>query len=564
MIAINDIKITLVETKHETACQFNYSIKEIYDALGCQNHGDFYDKLKAHGFNLEHPIKASSQDVLDYLEIEEKYDNTTFDPIIDSMSDYDNGLQNVILNTIYYDELFTDETTGKIGLKDSCGMVVVPAQFDDAVGAYDIGFVETLAKVKFNGKYYLTPRDGSGKLMTEESYDEMSRSCSFAWVTKDGKKGMLSSLTGEVIIPCEMNWLINEKGLLIRRFFAKGGKVGFAEFNPFNGVLEYYATPIYGAIDLTRNRYLLNSKWVYISNEGKIVDKRTPKFQDVAYWSSPDSYLDDEYRKCPYEDIVRIDQRFTRNYPSFVFSEELKVDEKITDALCNAFALVEAGLNPVVIRFNLREKKSSVFAGLKVYSKDDKTVIEPIWESNDQELLFNELTYPNIKCFNCLIKDIDGKFGMQFYREFSDSEIDDIEKLIDDYFINHLGVSLDEIALTLTDEANHHTYNEVCRLNDKGYKPLQDVGIFVFGENDDCQKGRPHFHIIGNNCDIQIEINDFNEVKAVYESHEAHLAEDLRKDIADWLPLPSIEIGFTNVELLRFVWNINNRNNKIQ
>lgn len=560
MIDLNDLKIALVETKHETACQFNYSIKEIYDALGCQNHGDFYDKLKAHGIKLEHPIKAISQDVLDYLEIGDKYDDAHFDPLTDSMSDYDNGLQNVILNTIYYDVPFTDESTGKVGLKDSCGMIVVPALFDEAVGASDMGFVETLAKVKLNDKYFLTPRDGSGKILTEEGYDEMSRSCAFAWVTKDGKKGMLSSLTGEVIIPCEMDWLINESGLLLRRIFAKEGKVGFAEFNPFNGVLEYYANPVYDAIDLTRNRYRIDGKWVYISNDGQIVDKKSPKFQDVTYWSSPTFYLDYEFRDLPYDNFANFDNRFTRNYPPFVFPTDLTVDERITDALCNALALVNDGLSPVIVWFVVPEEKGGALIGLKFSQNAGKTVIEPMWQSSEQELLFKELTYPNIRCFSCLIKDIHGKFGMQFYRAFSDADFKDIEKLIADYFINHLGLSMSELHFMLTNEDESYTYTETCRLNDRDYKPLQDVGIFVFGENNDCNQKRPHFHVIGNNCDIQIEINEFNELKTL---NESHLTDELRRAILDWLPLPSIEIGFTNAELLRFVWNVNNPENKI-
>lgn len=560
MIAINDIKITLVETKHETACQFNYSIKEIYDALGCQSYDDFFDKLKQRGIHINHDIKANTQDVNDYVDLMADDISSEFKFDLDEKT---KGLIEILGAAIYYDIVFAHPESGKVGLKDSCGNLITPAIFDAVSTCTDMFFCRTLVAVRLDGKRYFTPRDGSGELITD-AYDHTTHTCAYGWVERMGMKGLIDSRSGNVLIPCEMDWLTNERTIKAQFIYGKNGKIGFADANPINGKFNFYTAPIYEAIDITRNIFLMNGNWWFLNKNGEYQHLKPGKYEEMTYWFEPDNYLEIDKWDMPYEKLTKFDCRYNRKYTPFTFSESLKVDEKITDALCSAFALVDAGLSPVVLRFNLPENKTSVFAGLKFYRKDDKTVIEPIWESNDQEQLFNELTYPNIKCFNCLIKDIDGKFGMQFYREFSDSEINDIEKLIADYFSNHLGVSLDEIDLTLTDEANHHTYNEVCRLNDKSYKSLQDVGIFVFVENDDCQKGRPHFHIIGNNCDIQIEINDFNEVKAVYESHEAHLTEDLRKALADWLPLPSIEIGFTNAELLRFVWNINNQDNKIQ
>ena len=560
MIDLNDIKVSQIETRYGTACQFNHSIKEIYDALGCKSYEDFYAKLNERGIEINRDIKANTQDVKDYIDLMSDDISSEFKFDLDEKT---KGLLEILGSAIYYDVVFADSETGKVGLRDSCGNLITPTIFDGVSRCTDMFFCRTLVAVLLDGKRYFTPRDGSGKLITE-AYDHSTHTCAYGWVEKMEKKGLIDSRSGNVLIPCEMDWLVKERTITAQFVFGKDGKVGFADANPINGKFDFYTAPVYDAIDITANKFLKDGKWWYLNKKGEYQLKKPGKYDDMTCWFEPDNYLEIDKWSLPYEKLTKFDRRFNRNYPQFVFPTDLTVDERITDALCNALALVNDGISPVIVWFVVPEEKRGALIGLKFSRNAGKTVIEPMWQSTEQELLFKELTYPNIRCFSCLIKDIHGKFGMQFYREFSENDFNDIEKLVADYFINHLGLSMSELHFLLTNEDESYTYTETCRLNDKDYKPLQDVGIFVFGENNNCNRVRPHFHVIGNNCDIQIEINDINDVKAVYESHESHLTDELRKAILDWLSLPSIEIGFTNAELLRFVWNVNNPENKLQ
>lgn len=235
---IKDIKTTVVDTRYEKAIQFNYSIKEIFDYLGCKESEDFYTKLKESGIEIGHPIKASHKDVqdlrmLDYKSIsEDNYEIT------------DNALYNILINTIYYDVVFKDMNTGLYGLKDSNGELVVPAKFDEIDGASDIIFYQTLAKVRIDGQYYLTPRDGSGDIIGDSGYDNISRSYCFGWIERAGKKGLLNSITGEVLVPCEMDWIANEV-IFDEFYFSKNGVFGFVVIDYLTHKVLNYQSPKY-------------------------------------------------------------------------------------------------------------------------------------------------------------------------------------------------------------------------------------------------------------------------------------------------------------------------------
>lgn len=71
----------------------------------------------------------------------------------------------------------------------------------------------------------------------------------------------------------------------------------------------------------------------------------------------------------------------------------------------------------------------------------------------------------------------------------------------------------------------------------------------------------PHFHVMGDGFDLEVLIDDSDSLEILERdglSSSWEGKEQLRDAIRDWLPKPSFEIGFTNAELIRFVWNTHN------
>ena len=182
--------------------KLNMSIKSLLDAVSPDD-DNFWQNLSSAGIKLDAPIIASPQDVEDYLAL----DNS---PIWDDEDDDDKeserlrSIYNNLNSLIYEDEEFTDEATGKKGLKDQFGNIVVPALFDSCRGACDMTQVCEYAIVEKNGKFYRTPRDGSGNLIDDEGYDRVYLN---GEVIRDGKHGKVSMRTPQILIPCEMDWI---------------------------------------------------------------------------------------------------------------------------------------------------------------------------------------------------------------------------------------------------------------------------------------------------------------------------------------------------------------------
>lgn len=66
--------------------------------------------------------------------------------------------------------------------------------------------------------------------------------------------------------------------------------------------------------------------------------------------------------------------------------------------------------------------------------------------------------------------------------------------------------------------------------------------------------------MMGDCFDLEVLIDDSDSIEILrregLSSWEGK--EQLRDAIRNWLPKPSFEIGFTNADLIRFVWNTHN------
>lgn len=146
--------------------------------------------------------------------------------------------------------------------------------FDECKGSESICMADTMAAVKFNGKWWLTRRDNSGELATE-SYDYISRSYGYAWVYRDTKVGLLDAKTCETLIPCEQDWLRTPTfGLW---YIGKGDKIGF--FEPDNTCTGMYEPPTYipatfDAIDVATGKICKNGRWGWLLRDGSFTENK--------------------------------------------------------------------------------------------------------------------------------------------------------------------------------------------------------------------------------------------------------------------------------------------------
>lgn len=240
--------------------RLNMPVKELFDSLTPRPKlGEFHRIAEANGIIIDAPILASEQDVKDCLELEHK---------MSDYNEYEHALVNVLINLEYFDEEFVDSQTGKRGLKDSNGKIVVPPLFESCVGARDISMSETLAVVKQNEKFWLTPRDGSGHIINKSGYDKISRSFCYGWVERDGKFGLIDARNGETLIPCEMDWIDSENNAFYY-LFGKNGKVGIAD--TFDNHDVWYLPPVYDEIDMEKRKFCLNGVWGWVTHEGEFL-----------------------------------------------------------------------------------------------------------------------------------------------------------------------------------------------------------------------------------------------------------------------------------------------------
>ena len=248
-----------------TGYRLNMPVVEAFKLLGLKDWYDFYPAMLTLGAKEPFAIIASEDDANDIRRIEAITEESEQDQ-------WHNVIQ-VLINLCYQD--FPFEVDGKWGLKCSTGRVVVPPMFEECKGADNLAMIDTFAAVKLNGRWWLTPRDNSGRLMTDIGYDSILRSNSYAWVKNTGKVGLLSSINAEVIIPCEHDWMVND-GAFGLWCIGKGDKVGVfdMEFNPVNydASNDKFYPAIYDAIDATTGKICFNGKWGWLLKDGSVTE----------------------------------------------------------------------------------------------------------------------------------------------------------------------------------------------------------------------------------------------------------------------------------------------------
>ena len=266
-------KVDLNLSKHYCGCPTIYRLDkpiiEYFLELNVQDRFEFNEKLAGKlGMENNFLLIASEKDIETYEQISKYF--TPFEDYIGpkGKEEFYLNVINYIINMVYIDIPFGN--VGNLGIKDLNGNIIVPPLFNSVAGAEDFIFYKTLCVVEKQDKFYLTPRDGSGKLISN-GFDKISRSYCNAWVKSNSKFGLLDSRTAEIIVPCEMD-IMTDSGGRGSRLIGKDNTVGiisrgFGEIGSTKAVL-----PQFEYVNLTTGQFCKNGKLGWVLADGTFID----------------------------------------------------------------------------------------------------------------------------------------------------------------------------------------------------------------------------------------------------------------------------------------------------
>ena len=117
---------------------------------------------------------------------------------------------------------------------------------------------------------------------------------------------------------------------------------------------------------------------------------------------------------------------------------------------------------------------------------------------------------------------------------------------------------------------NMHRIDEMATISRPADNLPKSTKICIYGENDEQGTKVPHFHVVIDNGDIELEvhlkhIHDLNiwRTKKNYPKSWDGLA-NVKEKVSEWLNKKNvIDPSKTNTELMVITWNLNNPSNEI-
>ena len=172
-------------------------------------------------------------------------------------------------------DVFTQvyEENGRYGVKDACGEVLVPAQFDDIAVTFMDECRKWAVSVVNDNKMALVAPDGKGTLLTPCEYDEIHFYQCYYYLIKDGKMG-LASAGGHLLVPAEMDKVYESFNDLIA--FTKDGKYGFSMLGT-----DIVTEAIYDEYEIDDHEYLIVQREGvegYLDEEGRFTTESDDAF----------------------------------------------------------------------------------------------------------------------------------------------------------------------------------------------------------------------------------------------------------------------------------------------
>lgn len=134
----------------------------------------------------------------EYSELLEKYADYDYSLTDDERDEIKKRLSELHDSYDWRNYEFTDPKTGKKGVKDTTGRILVPARYDgfSFMGTYQVGHDLPKAALK-DGKYGFVAGDGSGKELTDFVYNSLEwdpLTCFFkaTWGDEDEQSGYVT------------------------------------------------------------------------------------------------------------------------------------------------------------------------------------------------------------------------------------------------------------------------------------------------------------------------------------------------------------------------------------
>lgn len=191
---------------------------------------------------------------------------------------------------------FTDPISGKKGVMDVAGKILIPARYDDLTMLGDYIYMHTFPQaVVKNGKFGIVAADGSGKELSDFRFDflcwQYATDLFMASWDGDKKHYGFVDILGHVVCP---NVLTSNDGMPLNDVMVieRDGKYGMIDVKSHQTVL-----PEYDAIDVEPEEYVVfhkDGKEGYITDRGEFV--------------SIEQYDEDEEGK--YDDVYFLNCRF--------------------------------------------------------------------------------------------------------------------------------------------------------------------------------------------------------------------------------------------------------------
>ena len=149
--------------------------------------------------------RATAELAAEYSELLEKYDDYDYSLTDDERNEIENRLSELYHSYDWRNYEFTDPATGKKGVKDTTGRILVPACYDgfSFIGTYQMGHDLPKAALK-DGKYGFVAGDGSGEELTGFIYNSLE------W---DPQTGLFKATWGD---QNEKTGLVTPYGLMLK------------------------------------------------------------------------------------------------------------------------------------------------------------------------------------------------------------------------------------------------------------------------------------------------------------------------------------------------------------
>lgn len=440
------LKVSKEQIEGQNYARLNLTIKELCEGLGVAGF-KIFEKLEEKGVVLKCPILVSAQDVKDYHDYESRH--RFYEPFCEltEKEKFEQDINHLIANSAYFDIPFKGEE-GKVGLKDTLGNITVPPIFDWAEGTDYLFYDRTMARVKKDGKIWLTPRDGGGEIKGA-GYEKIEPYFSNAYVQRNGRQGFLDLESGKEVIPAEMEWL---KQTISDYVFIRNGKIGYYFYY---GEEPRYVYPQFEAINLSTHQFFKEGEWGYLLEDTSFTTEipRSRRYVRDVIWDSEHYFEKNPNVPEQYYTLEEMEQNIFSNWDQKIkertrsprtflkltklqLPESVKIIKEVKVALEEAVSSVKGKTKAnVKLAFGLKHYKQSTL-DVYVTRNENNITIELTIDAKTKEEQWELLALPKGLCksFNQILY-VNGKaLALKMNKTFTTKDCEKVIAFISYFF----------------------------------------------------------------------------------------------------------------------------------